>query len=139
MLFRSNVYGRAYDVQFIGKGKSSLDAVIERHATLQERVVKPDQMPYRGFYYRSDQFAFAKIGVPAFFLDPDAAGPFAGLIERQQAAIVDIAKLVNAIAQAPMPVRPRHMAAPPLEETLLRLDAMADDYARLCERSGTTG
>lgn len=81
----------------------------------------------------------AAFGVPALFLDPDAAGPFAGLIERQQAAIVDIAKLVDAIARAPMPVRPRHMAAPLLEETLLRLDAMADDYARLCERSGTTG
>ena len=26
-------------------------------------------MPDRGFYYRSDQFNFAKIGVPAFYFD----------------------------------------------------------------------
>ena len=64
-----NVFGRASDVQFIGKGKSTLDAVIGRYAAVQERTVKPDQMPDRGFYYRSDQFAFAKIGVPAFFAE----------------------------------------------------------------------
>jgi hypothetical protein len=32
-------------------------------------VVKPDQFPDRGYYYRSDQFAFARIGVPALFFD----------------------------------------------------------------------
>jgi Zn-dependent M28 family amino/carboxypeptidase len=64
-----NVFGRALDVQFIGKGKSTLDTVIERYAAVQERIVKPDQMPDRGFYYRSDQFALAKIGVPAFFAE----------------------------------------------------------------------
>jgi Zn-dependent M28 family amino/carboxypeptidase len=32
-------------------------------------VIKPDQFPDRGYYYRSDQFAFAKIGVPALFFD----------------------------------------------------------------------
>ena len=33
----------------------------------QQRVLQPDQFPDRGYYYRSDQFAFAKIGVPALF------------------------------------------------------------------------
>ncbi|MEN9704632.1 MAG: hypothetical protein RLZZ393_511 [Pseudomonadota bacterium] len=64
-----NVLGRALDVQFIGMGKSSLDAVVGRYAAHQGRVLKPDQMPDRGFYYRSDQFALAKIGVPAFFAE----------------------------------------------------------------------
>jgi hypothetical protein len=32
------------------------------------RVVKPDQFPDRGHFYRSDQFNFAKIGVPALYL-----------------------------------------------------------------------
>jgi Zn-dependent M28 family amino/carboxypeptidase len=32
--------------------------------------VKPDQFPDRGHFYRSDQFNFAKIGVPAMYLDP---------------------------------------------------------------------
>lgn len=62
-----NVYGRASDVVFVGKGKSTLDDVIERYAALQGRVVKPDQLPDRGHFYRSDQFNFARIGVPAFY------------------------------------------------------------------------
>ncbi len=33
----------------------------------QGRVLKPDQFPDRGYYYRSDQFSFAQIGVPALF------------------------------------------------------------------------
>ena len=63
-----NVWGRTRDVNLIGKGKSSLDAVIDELAARQGRVVKPDQFPDRGFYYRSDQFNFAKIGVPALYL-----------------------------------------------------------------------
>ena len=31
------------------------------------RTVKPDQQPEQGFFYRSDHFAFARIGVPAFY------------------------------------------------------------------------
>src|SRR5262249_22636069 len=51
----------------ISLGKSSLDEVAVRVAASQGRVVKPDQFPDRGYYYRSDQFAFARIGVPALF------------------------------------------------------------------------
>jgi Zn-dependent M28 family amino/carboxypeptidase len=50
-------------------GKSSLDAIAERVARSQGRVLRPDQFPDRGYYYRSDQFAFARIGVPALFFD----------------------------------------------------------------------
>jgi Zn-dependent M28 family amino/carboxypeptidase len=64
-----NIWGPTRDVTFIGMGKSTLDAVVERVAARQDRVVKPDQFPDRGFFYRSDQFNFAKIGVPALFLD----------------------------------------------------------------------
>ena len=38
-------------------------------AALQGRVVVGDQLPDRGYYYRSDQFSFAKIGVPSVFID----------------------------------------------------------------------
>ena len=64
-----NIWGRASDMVFVGYGKSSLDAVAEQVAAFQNRVVKPDEFPDRGYYYRSDQFSFAKIGVPAFYLD----------------------------------------------------------------------
>jgi Zn-dependent M28 family amino/carboxypeptidase len=62
-----NVFGRTSEVIFIGKGKSTLDEVVERYARAQGRTVQPDEMSDRGFFYRSDQFNFARIGVPAFY------------------------------------------------------------------------
>jgi Zn-dependent M28 family amino/carboxypeptidase len=64
-----NAFGRTRDITYIGYGKSSLDRVIEAAAAKQGRVVKGDQFPDRGSFYRSDQFNFAKIGVPALYLD----------------------------------------------------------------------
>jgi Zn-dependent M28 family amino/carboxypeptidase len=64
-----NIWGRAKDIVYVGKGKSSLDAYVDAIANLQQRTVTPDQFPDRGFFYRSDQFNFAKIGVPALYLD----------------------------------------------------------------------
>jgi Zn-dependent M28 family amino/carboxypeptidase len=65
----ANIWGATHDVGVIGYGKSSLDALVERIASRQGRTVKSEQFPDRGFYYRSDQFNFAKIGVPAIYLD----------------------------------------------------------------------
>lgn len=64
-----NIWGRTRDVTIIGFGKSSLDKVVSEVAAFQKRIVKGDQFPDRGFFYRSDQFNFAKIGVPAIFFD----------------------------------------------------------------------
>jgi Zn-dependent M28 family amino/carboxypeptidase len=41
--------------------------VAQRVAERQGRITKPDQFPDKGYYYRSDQFNFAKIGVPAMY------------------------------------------------------------------------
>jgi Zn-dependent M28 family amino/carboxypeptidase len=49
---------------------SDLDDYASAAAAEQSRVLKSDQEPEKGFYYRSDHFNFAKKGVPAF--DPDA-------------------------------------------------------------------
>jgi len=65
----ANIWGRASNMIFIGYGKSSLDAVAEQVAAYQDRIVEGDEFPDRGLYYRSDQFSFARIGVPAFYLD----------------------------------------------------------------------
>jgi Zn-dependent M28 family amino/carboxypeptidase len=62
-----NVWGRTRDVTVIGLGKSTLDGYIRQLAQAQGRSVKPDQLSDRGFFYRSDQFNFAKIGVPAAY------------------------------------------------------------------------
>ncbi len=64
-----NIWGHTHDVTFIGLGKSSIDEIVNSIAAEQGRVVKPDQFPDRGYFYRSDQFSFAKIGVPALYLD----------------------------------------------------------------------
>lgn len=64
-----NIYGHTHDVTFIGLGKSSIDKLVTLIAEEQGRVVKPDQKADRGYFYRSDQFSFAKIGVPAMYLD----------------------------------------------------------------------
>jgi Zn-dependent M28 family amino/carboxypeptidase len=62
-----NFFGRARDISLVGSGKSSLDAVAESVIRWQGRVMRPDQFPDRGYFYRSDQFNFAKIGVPALY------------------------------------------------------------------------
>jgi len=64
-----NIFGRTRDVTLVSAGKSSLDAIAEAVAGKQGRQLKPDQFPDRGYYYRSDQFSFAKIGVPALYFD----------------------------------------------------------------------
>ena len=64
-----NIWGHTHDVTFVGLGKSSIDSLVEAVAAEQGRVVKPDQFSDRGYFYRSDQFSFAKIGVPAMYLD----------------------------------------------------------------------
>ena len=38
-------------------------------ADLQGRYVVGDQFPDRGYFYRSDQFSFARVGVPAVWFD----------------------------------------------------------------------
>ncbi len=64
-----NVWGHTHDVTYIGLGKSSIDQIATLIAEEQGRVVKPDQFSDKGYFYRSDQFSFAKIGVPAMYLD----------------------------------------------------------------------
>ncbi|HSB19500.1 MAG TPA: M20/M25/M40 family metallo-hydrolase [Anaeromyxobacteraceae bacterium] len=60
--------GRTRDVNMGGLGKSTLDAFVTAAAAAQGRVVTGDPFPERGHYYRSDQFSFAKAGVPAVSL-----------------------------------------------------------------------
>jgi Zn-dependent M28 family amino/carboxypeptidase len=64
-----NTLGRTLDLTYVGLGKSSLDRIVQAVAARQGRTVEGDQFPDRGFFYRSDQFNFAKIGVPAIYLN----------------------------------------------------------------------
>ena len=60
-----NVYGRTKDLTIVGLGLSTLDDLFARAASAQRRVVRPDPMPEKGSYFRSDHFPFAKQGVPS--------------------------------------------------------------------------
>jgi Zn-dependent M28 family amino/carboxypeptidase len=64
-----NIWGKSHDVVVIGLGKSNLDDWIRGLAAMQGRVVVPDAFADKGAFYRSDQFSFAQIGVPAAYLD----------------------------------------------------------------------
>jgi Zn-dependent M28 family amino/carboxypeptidase len=83
-----NIWGRTRDVVMVGKGKSTLDTVVASVAAAQGgRVVKPDLHPDKGFFYRSDQFNFAKKGVPAVYLD--AGADFVGPDAARERALQD--------------------------------------------------
>jgi Zn-dependent M28 family amino/carboxypeptidase len=71
-----NVHGRTKDLTLVGYGASDLDDYAAAAAGEQGRVIRPDPEPEKGFYYRSDHFNFAKVGVPA--LDPDEGVDFIG-------------------------------------------------------------
>ncbi len=56
--------GRAHDFTITGYGKSEMDDLAEAAARAQGRRVTPDPHPERGHFFRSDQFNFARRGVP---------------------------------------------------------------------------
>ena len=71
-----NQWGKTSDLVVVGLGASDLDDYAAAAAKEQNRTLKPDAEPEKGFYYRSDHFNFAKKGVPAF--DPDAGVEYIG-------------------------------------------------------------
>jgi len=64
-----NVWGRTSDYTVIGLGASDLDDYLRDAAAEEGRTLRPDSEPEKGFYYRSDHFSFAKMGVPAMHTD----------------------------------------------------------------------
>jgi Zn-dependent M28 family amino/carboxypeptidase len=71
-----NQWGKTSDFTVIGLGNSTLDDVLADALKSAGRTIRPDAEPEKGFYYRSDHFEFAKLGVPA--LDIDAGIDFIG-------------------------------------------------------------
>jgi hypothetical protein len=63
----ASILGRTRSVEIIGRGKSSLEDLLGLAAARQKRVLVDEAFPDRGFYYRSDQLNFARIGVPALY------------------------------------------------------------------------
>jgi Zn-dependent M28 family amino/carboxypeptidase len=64
------VWGSPADFTFLGADRSTLRVVVGEASTALGFKVVADQHPEQGSFYRSDQFNFAKVGIPAFSLDP---------------------------------------------------------------------
>ena len=61
--------GPAKNLTVIGKGKSQLDVYLEAAAKSEGRTPEMEPTPEKGFYYRSDHFSFAKLGVPMVYFE----------------------------------------------------------------------
>ena len=78
----------------------------------------------------------ATFGVPSVFLSEDAVSTFFKLIDQGQARVADIDSLRGLIECLPKsPVRPRKGMQPDLDNTLRRVEIMAEEYAQLTDRA----
>jgi Zn-dependent M28 family amino/carboxypeptidase len=77
-----HIGGPSRDVMVFGFGNSELEEYLREAALLQGREMHPDPNPERGTYYQSDEFTFARSGVPALYatagVDDSARGPVWG-------------------------------------------------------------
>jgi Zn-dependent M28 family amino/carboxypeptidase len=62
-----NFFGRTKDITIVGLGQSDLDDYAAVAAKKQGRIIVPEINPSNGWFFRSDHFNFAKVGVPALY------------------------------------------------------------------------
>lgn len=60
--------GLTRDIALVGFGNSELENYLLDAAKEQGRTVVQEPFPEKGFYYRSDHFSLARVGVPALYL-----------------------------------------------------------------------
>lgn len=62
-----NTFGPMRDIVVVGDGSSEMENYLKEAADKQNRYLTAEPNPERGYYYRSDHFNFAKVGVPALY------------------------------------------------------------------------
>ena len=62
-----NPYGKMKDVSIIGAGQSEMEDLLNVELEKLGRYSAPEPNPVAGYYFRSDHFNFAKIGIPALY------------------------------------------------------------------------
>ncbi|GLR17938.1 hypothetical protein GCM10007940_25530 [Portibacter lacus] len=62
-----NPAGAMKDLSITGMGYSDMDDIAAAEAKKQDRYTIAEQEPEKGYFFRSDQFSFAKKGVPVFY------------------------------------------------------------------------
>ena len=66
-----NMGGTSHDIVLLGAERSTLGPMAAQLAMERMRVIGPDPAPGNGYFFRSDHFPLAKIGIPALSLsDP---------------------------------------------------------------------
>jgi Zn-dependent M28 family amino/carboxypeptidase len=65
----ANLWGETNDIGAVGLERSTLGETFSRQARTLDLRVTGERAPSRGFFFRSDQFPFARAGVPALYLD----------------------------------------------------------------------
>lgn len=63
-----NFFGKVSDFMPLGAERSSILDIVNEVAKERNLTVESDQRPEQGFFFRSDHFPFAKVGVPAVSL-----------------------------------------------------------------------
>jgi Zn-dependent M28 family amino/carboxypeptidase len=63
-----NFFGKTSDFSALGAERSSITTVIDEAAKERGLTVEGDMRPEQGFFFRSDHFPFARVGVPSISL-----------------------------------------------------------------------
>ncbi len=63
-----NFFGKTSDFSALGAERSTIEGVTTEAAKERNLTVEGDMRPEQGFFFRSDHFPFAKVGVPAISL-----------------------------------------------------------------------
>jgi Zn-dependent M28 family amino/carboxypeptidase len=61
------IIGRTHDMAIVGYGQSQMDDYLKDALAAQQRVIVADAESEKGFFYRSDQLNFARVGVPVLY------------------------------------------------------------------------
>ena len=64
------IYGETNDMVLVGYSRNTLTDIFKQHAEAEGRVIVEDPQPEQGFFYRSDHFSYARIGIPAIYPNP---------------------------------------------------------------------
>ncbi|WP_276359073.1 M28 family metallopeptidase [Daejeonella sp. H1SJ63] len=77
-----NQFEKTKDIIIVGQGQSELEEYLKEAAEKAGRVIAFENHPEAGYYYRSDHFNFAKVGIPALYtsngIDVIGKGPAYG-------------------------------------------------------------
>lgn len=81
-----NPFEKTKDIIIVGEGQSELEEYLKDAAEKAGRVIAFENHPEAGYYYRSDHFNFAKVGIPALYTSNgiEVIGKEAGYGEKRE-------------------------------------------------------